>query len=77
MAVAFNEDSARLGQHAAGRGYAGVFAEGPSSLVRAYNVFQQSSWVAIGRDGAIVQRRGYGADGASFWRGVLDALRAT
>ena len=77
MAVAFNEDAARLGQHAAGRGYAGVFAEGPSSLARDYNVLSQSSWVAIGRDGAIVGRRGYGADGASFWRGVLDALSAT
>ena len=77
MAVAFNEDAARLGQHAAGRGYAGVFAEGPSSLARDYNVLSQSSWVAIGRDGAIVGRRGYSADGASFWRGVLDALSAT
>ncbi|MDE2838461.1 MAG: hypothetical protein OXL97_13310 [Chloroflexota bacterium] len=54
-----------------------MFAEGPASLVRDYNVRQQSSWVSIGRDGAIVNRRGYGSDGASFWRGVLDALRAS
>ena len=77
MAVAFNEDAARLGQHATRQGYAGLFAEGSSSLVRAYNVLQQSSWVAVGRDGTIVGRRGYGANGASFWRGVLDALSAT
>ena len=77
VAVAFNEDAARLGQHAARQGYAGLFAEGPSSLARDCNVLQQSSWVAIGRDGAIVSRRGYGANGASFWRGVLDALSAT
>ena len=54
-----------------------MFAEGPASLVRDYNVRQQSSWVGIGRDGAILNRRGYGADGASFWRGVLDTLRAS
>ena len=77
MAVAFNEDAARLGQHAAQRGYAGLFAEGPSSLARDYNVLSQSSWVAIGRDGVVVRRRGYGADSASYWRGVLDALSAT
>lgn len=77
MAVAFNEDASRLGDHAARQGYAGVFAEGPASLVRDYNVRQQSSWVAIGRDGAILNRRGYGSDGASFWRGVLDALRGS
>ena len=68
MAVAFNEDAARLGQHAARQGYAGLLAEGPSSIARDGNVLQQSSWVAIGSDGA---------DGASFWRGVLDALSAT
>ena len=77
MAVAFNEDAARLGEHAARQGYAGLFAEGPSSLVRDYSVRQQSSWVTIGRDGVISSRRGYGADGASFWRGVLDGLRGT
>ena len=77
MSVAFNEDASRLGDHAARQGYAGVFAEGPPSLVRDYNVRQQSSWVAIGRDGTILNRRGYGSDGASFWRGVLDALRAS
>jgi len=54
-----------------------VFAEGPASLVRDYNVRSQSSWVAIGRDGSILNRRGYGSDGASFWRGVLDTLRAS
>ena len=54
-----------------------MFAEGPASLVRDYNVRQQSSWVGIGRDGAILNRRGYGADGASFWRGVLDTLSAS
>ena len=77
MAVAFSQNADQLGAHAARQGYAGVFAEGPPSLVRDYNVRQQSSWVAIGRDGTIVRRRGYGADGASFWRGVLDALRAS
>ena len=77
MAVAFSEDASRLGDHAARQGYAGVFAEGPPSLVRDYNVRQQSSWVSIARDGTILNRRGYGSDGASFWRGVLDALRAS
>ena len=77
MAVAFNEDAARLGEYAAEQGLGWVFGEGPSSLVRDYNVRSQSSWTAIGRDGAIVRTRGYGADGASFWRSVLDALRAT
>ena len=69
MAVAFNEDAARLGQHAARQGYAGLSAEGPSSLARDCNVLQQSSWVAIGRDGAIVGRRGDGADGRIFLAG--------
>ena len=77
MAVAFNQDAAQLAAHAARQGYAGLFAEGPPSLVRDYNVRQQSSWVAIGRDGVILTRRGYGADGASFWTGVLDTLRAS
>lgn len=77
VAVAFNEDANRLGGHAARQGFAGVFAEGPPSLVRDYNVRAQSSWTAIGRDGAILDRRGYGSDGASFWRGVLDALRSS
>ena len=77
MAVAFSQNADQLGAHAMRQGYAGVFAEGPPALVRDYNVRQQSSWVAIGRDGTIVRRRGYGSDGASFWRGVLDALRAS
>ncbi len=77
MAVAFNQNADQLGDHAVRQGYAGVFAEGPASLVRDYNVRSQSSWVSIGRDGAIVNRRGYGSDGASFWRSVLDALRAS
>ena len=77
MAVAFNQNADQLGAHAAGRGYAGIFAEGPASLVRDYNVRSQSSWVSIGRDGTIVRRRGYGSDGASFWRGVLDTLRSS
>ncbi len=77
MAVAFNQNADQLGDHAARQGYAGIFAEGPASLVRDYNVRQQSSWVAIERDGTIVRRRGYGADGTSFWRGVLDTLRAS
>ena len=77
MAVAFNQNADQLGAHAERQGYAGVFAEGPASLVRDYNVRQQSSWVGIGRDGAILNRRGYGADGASFWRGVLDTLSAS
>lgn len=54
-----------------------MFGEGPASLVRSYNVRAQSSWVSIGRDGAILSRRGYGSDGASFWRGVLDTLRSS
>ena len=77
VAVAFSEDADRLGAHAARQGYAGVFAEGPSSLARDYNVRQQSSWVGIGRDGAILDRRGYGSDGPSFWRRILDTLRAS
>ena len=77
MAVAFNQNADQLGAHAERQGYAGVFAEGPASLVRDYNVRAQSSWVAIGRDGAILNRRGYGRDGASFWRGILDDLRAS
>jgi len=77
VAVAFNQNADQLGAHAGRQGYAGVFAEGPASLVRDYNVRQQSSWVGIGRDGAILNRRGYGADGASFWRGVLDTLQSS
>ncbi|MCY4449554.1 MAG: hypothetical protein OXE02_12020 [Chloroflexi bacterium] len=77
MAVAFNQNADQLGAHAGRQGYAGGFAEGPASLVRDYNVRQQSSWVGIGRDGAILNRRGYGADGASFWRGVLDTLQSS
>ena len=77
MAVAFNQNADQLGAHAARQGYAGVFAEGPASLVRDYNVRQQSSWVGIGRDGAILSRRGYGADGTSYWRGILNTLRAS
>ncbi len=77
MAVAFNQNADQLGAHAERQGYAGVFTEGPASLVRDYNIRAQSSWVGIGRDGAILNRRGYGRDGASFWRGILDALRAS
>ena len=76
MAVAFDESAARLGAYAVREGLGWVFGEGPASLARDYNVRSQSSWTAIGRDGAIVRSRGYGADGASFWRGVLDQLRA-
>ncbi|MXW30344.1 MAG: hypothetical protein F4Z88_06320 [Chloroflexi bacterium] len=71
------EDAARLDSYANGEGYDWIFAEGPASLVRDYNVRSQSSYVGIGRDGAILSRRGYGADGASFWRGVLDTLRSS
>ena len=61
-----------------GEGYDWIFAEGPASLVRDYNVRSQSSYVGIG------QRRRYPQQarlrqrtGASFWRGVLDTLRAS
>ncbi len=53
-----------------------MFAEAPTTLARAYDVRQQSSWTAIGADGVIVRSRGYGAQGAGYWRGVLDQLRA-
>jgi len=51
-----------------------VFAEAPA-LARAYRVRSQSSWTAIGSDGVILRSRGYGSDGAGYWRGVLDQLR--
>ena len=52
-----------------------MFAEAPA-LARAYSVRSQSSWTAIGSDGVILRSRGYGRDGAGYWRGVLDQLRA-
>ena len=78
MAVAFNEDAARLGNYAEREGLSWVFGEGPASLVRDYNVRNQSAWAGIGPDGTIVRKRpGYRSDGASYWRGVLDTLRAS
>ena len=48
-----------------------VFAQAPG-IWREYSIRQQSSKVAIGSDGVILERRGYG--GSTFWPGILNRL---
>lgn len=51
-----------------------IFAEGPASMARTFNVTSQSTKFGISRDGVIQFRHGYGTSSADTWAERLSEL---
>ena len=63
-----------LNEHKEGRGYPGVFAEGPDSMARSFGVRTQSTKFGISADGVIQFKKGFGTASDAEWRARLQAL---
>jgi hypothetical protein len=58
------------------QGYPWPVATAPPGMLPAYRIVTQSSKVAIGRDGVITFRAGYGQASRDTWVGVFEELAA-